>query len=115
MSIAICGAEAAFVVGVISNVISIIEATKTVYDAAKDAKGQPEAFRQVVARLPLIIEILHSAKAKAQALDETAQESLEEFLESLKSKAEKLEKIFRKVFGRMTTSGIPDTRKLLRQ
>jgi hypothetical protein len=38
-------AEAGFVVSLILGVISIIEATKTVYDAAKDAKGQPEAFR----------------------------------------------------------------------
>jgi hypothetical protein len=91
------GAEAVFVVGLISGVISIIEATKTVYDAAKDAKGQPAAFRQVAARLPLVIEILRSATERLQSLDETAQEALEGFLESLKKKAEKLEKIFRKV------------------
>ena len=63
-------AEAGFVVGLILGVISIIEATKTVYDAAKDAKGQPEAFRQVAARLPLVIEILHSAKERTHTLDE---------------------------------------------
>src|SRR5271170_1325665 len=94
------GAEAGFVVGLISGVISIIEATKTVYDAAKDAKGQPEAFRQVAARLPLVIEILHSAKARAQALDETAEEAeeaLEHILKSCKAKAEKLQEIFQKV------------------
>ncbi|KFY68064.1 hypothetical protein V496_01311 [Pseudogymnoascus sp. VKM F-4515 (FW-2607)] len=59
--------------------------------------GQPEAFHQVAARLPLVIEILRSATERIQSLDETAQEALEEFLESLKKKAEKLEKIFRKV------------------
>jgi hypothetical protein len=91
------GAEAVFVVSLISNVISIIEATKTVYNAAKDAKGQPEAFRQVAARLPLVIGILGSAKEKIRTLDETVQEAQEEFLESLKKKAEKLEKIFQKV------------------
>ncbi|KAI9674629.1 MAG: hypothetical protein M1829_003711 [Trizodia sp. TS-e1964] len=91
------GAEAAFVVGLISGVISIIEATKTVYDAAKDAKGQPEVFRQVAARLPLVIEILHSAEKKTQTLDETAQEALEPILESCKAKAENLKKIFQKV------------------
>jgi hypothetical protein len=91
------GAEAAFVVGLISGVISIIEATKTVYDAAKDAKGQPEAFRQVAARLPVVIEILRSAKEKAQTLDETTQEALEPTLESCKAKAENLKKIFQKV------------------
>jgi hypothetical protein len=67
------GAEAGFVVGLISGVISIIEATKTVYDTAKDAKGQPEAFRQVAAGLPLVIDILRSAKVGAQALHERAQ------------------------------------------
>jgi hypothetical protein len=82
LSIAMSSAEAAFVVGLISGVISIIEATKTVYDAAKDAKGQPEAFRQVAARLPLVIEILHSAEERARVLNETAQEALEHILRS---------------------------------
>jgi F0F1-type ATP synthase delta subunit len=91
------GAEAAFVVGLISGVISIIEATKTIYDAAKNAKGQPEAFRQVAARLPLVIEILHSTEAKARALKETAQDPLEHILKSCKAKAEKLQEIFQKV------------------
>jgi hypothetical protein len=91
------GAEAGFVVGLIAGVISIIEATKTVYDAAKDAKGQPEAFRQVAARLSLANEILHSAKERTQTLDESAQEALEPILESCKVKAENLKKIFQKV------------------
>jgi hypothetical protein len=91
------GAEAAFVVGLISGVISIIEATKTIYDAAKDAKGQPEAFRQVAARLPLVTAILHKAKERTQALDEMAQEALEPTLESCKTKAKKLKKMFQKV------------------
>jgi hypothetical protein len=91
------GAEAGFLVGLISGSIAIVEATKTVYDAAQDAKGQPEAFRQVAARLPLVIEILNSALERAKTLDEAAQEAQEEFLESLKKKAEKLDKIFRKV------------------
>jgi hypothetical protein len=91
------GADAGFVVGLIASVISITEATKTVYDAAKDAKGQPEAFRQVAARLPLVIEILHSTEAKAQKLNETAEEALEHILKSCQAKAEKLQEIFQKV------------------
>jgi hypothetical protein len=91
------GAEVGFVVGLIASVISIIEATKTVYDAAKDAKGQPEAFRQVAARLPLVIEILHSAKERAQAIDEAAQKALEPILKLCKAKTENLKKIFQKV------------------
>ncbi|KAN0117092.1 putative beta transducin-like protein [Hyaloscypha variabilis] len=91
------GAEAGFVVGLISAVISIIEAAKTVYDAAKDAKGQPEAFRQVAARLPLVIDIIRSATRKIQSLEETAQEALEHIVKSCKAKAEKLHEIFQKV------------------
>ena len=91
------GAEDAVVVGLISGVISIIEATKTVYDAAKDAKGQPEAFRQVAARLPLLIEILHSAEERARALNKTAQEALEPLLNLLEDKALKVKNIVEKV------------------
>ncbi|TEY63628.1 hypothetical protein BOTCAL_0153g00160 [Botryotinia calthae] len=91
------GAEAAFIIGVISSVISIIEATKKVYDAAGDAKGQPEAFRQVAARLPLVIEILRSAELRLPSLNETALDAIENTLESCKAKAESLNKIFHKV------------------
>ncbi|KAH8586507.1 hypothetical protein B0O99DRAFT_62128 [Bisporella sp. PMI_857] len=91
------GAEVGFVVSLISGVITVIEATKKIYDAAKDAKGQPEAFRQVAARLRLVIEILHRAEEKAQALDEVAAEALEPILELCKAKAENLKKIFQKV------------------
>lgn len=45
------GAETAFVVSLISGVITNLEATKAVYNAANDPKGQREAFRQVAARL----------------------------------------------------------------
>ncbi|RDL39892.1 uncharacterized protein BP5553_04232 [Venustampulla echinocandica] len=85
------------IVGLISGVISIIEATKTLYDVTKDAKDQREAFRQAAAPLPLVIEVLHSAKQRAQTLDEVAQETLEPILESCKAKAKKLKKIFQRV------------------
>jgi hypothetical protein len=107
------GAEAGFVVGLITSVISITEATKTVYNAAKDTKGRPEAFRQVAARLPLVIEILHSAKARAQALDETAEETLEPILKSCKAKAEKLQEIFQKVIGKDNDKGYDRYKKAL--
>jgi N-terminal domain on NACHT_NTPase and P-loop NTPases len=86
--------EAGTVIGLISSVISIIEATKTVYDAANDAQGQPEVFRQVASRLPLVHEILHSARERAQTLDQSRQDALRPILSSCKAKAEILEKIF---------------------
>ena len=55
------GGEAALVLGVISSVISIIDAIKQVYDAAANVQGLPEAFREVSARL-LIVRILVAAQ-----------------------------------------------------
>jgi hypothetical protein len=60
----ISGAEAAFIISLILSVISIIEAMKIVYNAAKDVKGQPEVFRQVATRLPLVTVILYKAKER---------------------------------------------------
>lgn len=85
------GAE---VIGLISSVIAIIEAAKTVYDVAADAKGQPEEFRQVAARLPLVIGLLDSAKGGVQKLNTTEQDALETILQSCKDKAESLGKLF---------------------
>jgi hypothetical protein len=89
--------EAGTVIGLISGVISIVEATKTEYDAIKDAKGQPEAFRQVAARLPLVNEILQSAKERSRTLDESTREALKPTIKSCKAKAEDLKKLFQEV------------------
>ena len=91
------GDEAGLVVGLIPGIISIIEATKKVYDAAKDAKGQPDAFRHLAARLPLVITILQSAEERTRNLDETAQEALESILDSCKAKAENHQRLFQEV------------------
>lgn len=109
------GAEARFVIGLISGVISIIEATKTAYDAAKDAKGQPEVFRQVAARLPLVIEILYSVEERIHTLDETVQDALEPIMESCKAKAENLMKIFQKVIRKDDDNWYDRYKKALRK
>ena len=96
-----------FVFGLISGVISICEAS----EAAKDAKGQHEAFRHVHAQLGLVIAILDRTKEGAKEVDKTSQERLEPFLESCKAKAENFKKIIQKVILKMTTSGTIDTRK----
>jgi hypothetical protein len=93
LSIAMSGTG---IVSLISGVLSIIEATKNLYDNTTDV-GQPEAFRQVAARLPLAIAILHSAEERASKLDETALKASEYTLQSCKEKAEKLYEIFQKV------------------
>ncbi|KAF2475615.1 uncharacterized protein BDR25DRAFT_278147 [Lindgomyces ingoldianus] len=89
--------EAGAVISLISGVISITEATKTVYDATKDAKGQPDAFRQVAARLPLVNDILQISKERVQTLDMSAQDSLRPLLQSCNKKAQDLQKLFQRV------------------
>ncbi|KAN0114627.1 hypothetical protein V8E51_004171 [Hyaloscypha variabilis] len=88
------GTEATFVISLILGMISIIEATKTVYNTAKDTKGQLKAFHKVAAQLPLVIDTLHLVKVRATTLNEMALEILEPILESSRAKAENLEKIF---------------------
>jgi uncharacterized membrane protein len=56
------GAEAIAVLGLISSIISIVDGTKKVYDAATNARGLPQAFREVADRLPIVKNILDSAK-----------------------------------------------------
>jgi hypothetical protein len=91
------GAEAGIVIGFIASLITIFDATEMLYDAAKDVRGQPEAFRQIAARLPLVIEILRRAKERALTVDETTLEALEPILKSCHDKAERIVKIFQDV------------------
>jgi hypothetical protein len=92
--------EAGAVLSLISGLITIIDATKTIYDGAKDTKGQPDAFRQVAARLPLVEAVLRRAEAKTITLRESEQDALRPLLASCKTKAEDLHKIFEKVVHR---------------
>jgi hypothetical protein len=90
------GAEVVFVVSLVASVIAIIDGTKQVWDAVRDARGQPGAFRQVAARLPLVLSILEKARIEVEKLDNAAQEELERPLESCKEKAVKLDNFFSK-------------------
>jgi hypothetical protein len=56
------GAEATAVLRVIASIISIVDGAKKVYDAAANAQGLPEAFREVAARLPIVQNIIGLAK-----------------------------------------------------
>lgn len=90
------GAEAGLVIGLISGIIAIIDATKKVYDAASDQQGLPGAFREVAQRLPLVRSILVKVNARAEhgQVDDVAAKSI---LETCKRKVEKLDGIFQKV------------------
>jgi hypothetical protein len=88
-------AEAAFVIGLIASIRGIIDGAKQVFDAVKDTQGQPEAFRQVHARLQLVKAILLEAQTKAATFNDPG--ALEPLLKSCKAKAERLQELFLKV------------------
>jgi N-terminal domain on NACHT_NTPase and P-loop NTPases len=48
--------------GWISSIISIVDGFKQIYDATTNAQGLPEAFRDAAGRLPIVRNILGSAK-----------------------------------------------------
>ena len=93
------GAEAGLVVGLISGIIAIVDATKKVYDAAKDKQGLPAAFREVAERLPVVQNILANAKARAESgqIDDEASKAAKAILEPCDSRVKGLNEIFRKV------------------
>jgi hypothetical protein len=92
------GAEASLVLGIVSSIITIIDKAKDVFDAVKDAKGQPEAFREVAGRLPIVQGILVAAEKRIKE-DDVGEESCKEVeptVKACKSKAKKLQDIFKK-------------------
>ena len=92
------GAEAIVVLGVISSIISIIDGTKKVYDAATNARGLPEAFREVADRLPIIGNTLDSSKRdiEQRKVNNDSCKGVKHIVEACEEKAKKLEELFRK-------------------
>ncbi len=93
------GAEAVAILGIISSVISIVDGTKQVYDAASNTYGLPEAFREVATRLPIVRDILDSAKQNIGKGDtnENSYKAAKNVVEDCQSKAQNLEKLFQSV------------------
>jgi alkaline phosphatase len=91
--------EAGIVIGLISGIVAIVNTTKKIYDAANDAEGLPGAFREVAAKLPVVIDILDNAKAcmHRPEMDANTCKAMKEIFESCTVKAKQLEDIFQKV------------------
>ena len=90
------GAE---VIGIISGVIAIIDATTKIYSAAKDASGLPEAFRDIATRLPLVCNTLQTLSGNLTSTipDEECCEAIKPVLQRCESRETQLEKIFKDV------------------
>lgn len=97
------GAE---VLGLISSIMTIIEVSVKLYEAAGDASGLPQGFHDVAARLPLIQDTLETAQADLASphpltnddgVSLSSRTALIKVLKSCRKKTEALNKIFRAV------------------
>ena len=79
--------------------MSIVDGTKQVYDASKNAQGLPEAFREVAGRLPIVRNILDSTQQyiKHEDINEDSCRGVENIVAACKEKAQKLDDLFHKV------------------
>lgn len=107
------GAEAVgLVLGIISSVIAVTQATQKIFDAAKDAKGLHEAFRKAAEKLPLVLRTLKAAEQIQEKLEaefttsndaarkqeiEATSNAVEPLFETCEINARALKDIFRKV------------------
>ncbi|KAI6914708.1 hypothetical protein KC318_g4354 [Hortaea werneckii] len=106
------GAEVITVLGLISSVITIIETSRDVFDAASSADGFHEAFRAVSQNIPLVLNILRDCKTAQEQVekeynqtdDEDLKRDIEESNKAVKSliqacqdDAKQLQHIFQKV------------------
>ena len=90
------GAE---VIGVISGIIAIVDATAKIYNAANDASGLPEAFRDVATRLDLICNTLQTISGNLDNTipDDQRYKAIMPVLQRCEDRATKLGKIFKDV------------------
>ena len=92
------GIEAAgLALGMISAIISIIEATNEVYEAVKDEAGLPKNFKKSATKLPLISKLFEDAERYVEAADEATKTAFTPTLEDCKAQAIQLQGLFEKV------------------
>lgn len=92
------GVEAAgLALGIISAIISIIDATHQVYEAVKDEAGLPTNFKKSAAKLILISKLLDDAERYVEAADEATRTAFAPTLEDCKAQAIQLQELFNKV------------------
>jgi hypothetical protein len=90
--------EASFVLGIISSIISIIDATNQVYEAVKDEAGLPTNFKKSATKLPLISKLLEDAERYVNnAADDSIKAAFTPTLKDCKVQATHLQELFGKV------------------
>ena len=106
------GAEAFVVVGIIANIVQIVEftgkAVERVKDSAQDLHSLPKAFRDIQSTLPLLANTLSKTQSQVQSgsVDEGTCKTLRPVLEACEEKIKELESIFAKALPTNNTSGL---------
>ncbi|KAK7428027.1 hypothetical protein QQZ08_005458 [Neonectria magnoliae] len=100
------------VLGLVSGIIAVVDATLKVYNAYSSASGLPSAFRDVATRLPLVRASL------CGVLDDLTDEpeanrAAASVLKACAEKAAALDKIFHAVIPRTTSSNLDRYRRAL--
>lgn len=96
------GAEALVLVGIIANVVALVDFSIKIYERAKDYQGDykevPKSFRDVKGVLDLISTTLRTTKGKAESgeLSEEKCKALQPILQDCQSKIAELKIIFDK-------------------
>ncbi|KAI7553918.1 hypothetical protein KC331_g906 [Hortaea werneckii] len=123
------GAEVITVLGLISSVITIIEASRDVFDAASSVDGLHEAFRTVSQNVPLVLDILRDCKtAQVQVerdysltVDEDLKRDIQEsnkavkpLIQACQDDAKQLLQIFQKVVPEDDSSRAERYKKAIR-
>ena len=84
------------VVGLISGIVSIVDAIVKIHGAIQNTSGLPSAFHNVALRLPLLRESLLAAQEGIKdGADEGSYSALKRVLEGCEKKASSLERKFR--------------------
>jgi hypothetical protein len=90
--------EASLVLGLISSIISIIDATHKFYTAVEDEKGLPKNFKKSAANLPLISHLLDDAQGYISSIkDATTRAYFVPTLQDCELRAKQLQELFAKV------------------
>ncbi|KFY93613.1 hypothetical protein V498_04319 [Pseudogymnoascus sp. VKM F-4517 (FW-2822)] len=90
--------EAGLVLGIISAIISIIDAAKQVYEAVEDEAGLPTNFKRAATKLPLISKLLEDSERYINnAADESIKAAFRPTLQDCKLQATHLQDLFEKV------------------
>lgn len=111
------GAE---LIGIISGIISIVDASLKIYEAVEDASGLPRCFRNVAARLPTVQDTLEIARETLEEEEKEGKEGLSrvnshdalvKILESCYDKATMLNKTLHTI---MPTKGASKARRCVK-